>query len=77
MIKHRFIEYLRELVLSFYKNLLDQIQRPDNLQSVLLVFAAFVSGLVAVAYAKLFKFSEVVLMNLISDKDGEFGSIES
>ena len=68
MIKHRITKNLTDLSLTFYRNLLAQIQRPDNFQNALLVMAAFISGLVAVAYAKLFKLSEGFLLNFVGEK---------
>lgn len=53
---------------SIYQNLKHQIQQKENIQNALLLVAALVSGIAASLYAKVFKFSENIFVNLTSDK---------
>ena len=52
---------------TIYQNLLAQIQQKENFQNALLLVAALISGLVAVAYAKIFKLAEHLFLSSIAE----------
>ena len=58
MTKSKLFQYPTEFALTIYQNSRFQIQKKENLQNFFLLVAAFVSGLAAVLYAKLFKIAE-------------------
>jgi H+/Cl- antiporter ClcA len=66
----KYFDHILEFLFTILGNLAAELQSKENLQNALLVLAAFVSGLAAVVYAKLFKLSEEVFLELIAGRRG-------
>jgi H+/Cl- antiporter ClcA len=61
--------YVTAILVITLQKLIFELRSKENLQNALLVLAAFVSGLAAVAYAKLFKWAEHIFFQMTERRE--------
>ncbi|MBC7457067.1 MAG: chloride channel protein, partial [Bdellovibrionaceae bacterium] len=69
MILEKISQFCIQRVWNLYQSCVLILQKKENIQNALLLVAALISGLAAVMYAKLFKYSERFVFDLLVGKE--------